>query len=104
MRPSSGQSPRSSGEAVAAEPEQVGAAAVLAVLRDAAKASAVERIAYTREEAASSLGVSVDHFERHVAADLRVIRSGRKPLYPVSELRRWADDHATLTLNPKETG
>ncbi len=57
-----------------------------------------ERVALTRQEAADSLGVSVDHFERHVLPELRVIRSGRLVLVPVVELRRWADRAAALTL------
>lgn len=56
------------------------------------------RTALTKAEAAESLGVSVDHFERHVQAELRLIRSGRLVLVPVAELERWANDAATLTL------
>lgn len=58
----------------------------------------VDRKTYTRQEAADSLGVSLDHFERHVAPELRLIRSGRLVLVPVAELDRWADQAAARTL------
>lgn len=57
-----------------------------------------QRVALTRQEAAASLGMSVDHFERHVQYKLRVIRSGRLLLVPVAELHRWAEREAALTL------
>lgn len=63
----------------------------------------VDRKAYTRQEAADSLGMSLDHFERHVAPDLRLIRSGRLVLVPVAELDRWADRAAAITLDRKQT-
>ena len=59
------------------------------------------RRALTKAEAAESLGVSIDHFERHVQPDLRLIRSGRKVLVPVTELDRWADQAAAITLERK---
>jgi excisionase family DNA binding protein len=54
-------------------------------------------VTLTRHEAADALGVSVDHFERHVLSELRVIRSGRLVLVPVAELRRWAERAAAST-------
>lgn len=59
-----------------------------------------ERVALTKAEAAAAIGVSVDHLDRHVLRDLRVIRSGRLVLVPVAELKRWADQQASLTLDP----
>jgi hypothetical protein len=56
----------------------------------------VPRVALTREEAAASLGVSLSHFARHVAPDLRMIRSGSVRLIPLRELERWASETATL--------
>lgn len=56
----------------------------------------VPRITLSRREAATALGISLSHFERHVAPDLRVIRSGSVRLVPVAELERWADRAATL--------
>ena len=51
----------------------------------------VPRVALTREEAASALGMSLDSFERHVQPELRLIRRGKLRLVPVRELERWAD-------------
>jgi excisionase family DNA binding protein len=59
------------------------------------KGRATPRRALTVDEAARSLGISRDHFERHVMPDLRIVRSGRRRLIPVSELDRWLDQHAT---------
>ncbi len=44
------------------------------------------------------LAMSVDHFERHVQPDLRLVRSGRLVRVPVRELHRWADEKAARTL------
>jgi excisionase family DNA binding protein len=52
------------------------------------------RIALNVDEAAASVGVSRDHFERHVIGDLRTIYVGRRRLIPVKELERWADRNA----------
>ncbi len=56
----------------------------------------VPRIALTRAEAAASLGVSLSHFERHIAPGLRTIRTGSARLIPTAELIAWADRSATL--------
>jgi hypothetical protein len=56
------------------------------------------RVALSREEAAASLGMSVDHFERHVQPTIRMARVGRKVIVPVDELRRWVADRAELIL------
>jgi len=58
----------------------------------------VPRVALTRAEAAASLGLSRDSFERHVQPELRIIRRGRLRLIPVAELERWADAAAERTL------
>jgi excisionase family DNA binding protein len=52
------------------------------------------RVALTIDEACESLGISRDHFERHVMRQLRIIQSGRRRLVPVTELERWADRQA----------
>jgi excisionase family DNA binding protein len=54
------------------------------------------RLALTVDEAAQSLGISRDHFERHVMTHLRVVRSGRRRLIRISELERWLDEHGTM--------
>jgi excisionase family DNA binding protein len=58
----------------------------------------VPRVTLTRAEAAQALGMSVDHFERHVQPDLRVVRSGRLVLVPLRELERWVDEAAHRVL------
>jgi hypothetical protein len=51
----------------------------------------IPRLALTRDEAAASIGMSLDSFERHVQPHLRMLRLGRMRLVPVRELERWAD-------------
>ena len=59
----------------------------------------VPRVALTREEAAASLGMSVDTFERYVQPQLRMIRSaGRRPFVSLAELARWVDEAGEGTL------
>ena len=58
----------------------------------------VPRVALTCEEAAASLGMSLDSFERHVQPELRLIRRGKLRLVPVRELERWADSAAERTI------
>src|SRR5947209_20536396 len=55
-----------------------------------ATSSHVPRVALSRQEAAMSLGMSIDSFERHVQPELRLIRRGKLRLVPVDELQRWA--------------
>lgn len=62
----------------------------------------VPRLALTREEAAASLGMSLDSFERHVQRDLRLVRRGRLVLVPVAEVERWVGTEAAATL-PSES-
>jgi excisionase family DNA binding protein len=52
------------------------------------------RLALTRAEAASALGVSVDFFDEHVMPEIRVVRRGRRRLVPLSELHRWLYESA----------
>jgi len=53
----------------------------------------VPRLAFNQQEAAAALGVSVDHFERHVKAELSVVYSGSRRLYPRTALEQWLADH-----------
>ena len=64
---------------------------------DGAAVTAVEpvpRIALTQQEACASLGCSEEFFVEHVRPYLRVVRRGRKRLFPVAELRRAVDEMA----------
>lgn len=59
----------------------------------------VPAVALNRPEAAASLGMSVDSFDRYVAAEVRVIRCGSMRLYPLADLQRWADENAERVLD-----
>jgi len=56
------------------------------------------RVALTRPEAAAALGVSVDHFDRHVRPHLRSVACGKLRLWPVAELQKWAETAAEAEL------
>jgi excisionase family DNA binding protein len=56
------------------------------------------RLALSKAEAAEALGISVDHLERHVLPELRVVRSGRLRLVPVAELEQWVAENAGRAL------
>ena len=58
----------------------------------------VPRIALKRTEAAESLGMSLDSFERYVQSDVRIIRRGSLRLVPVAELERWTQENADRIL------
>ncbi len=62
----------------------------------------IPRLALTREEAAASVGMSLDSFERHIQPSLRLVRLGRMRLVPVREIERWLDEHAQRTIPTKE--
>ncbi len=59
----------------------------------------IPRLALTREEAAASVGMSLDSFERHVQPTLRLVRLGRMRLVPIRELDRWLEDNAERTID-----
>lgn len=58
----------------------------------------VPRLALTRREAAESLGMSINSFERYVQPHLNLIRHGKLRLVPVKELERWVDRNAEPLL------
>jgi hypothetical protein len=55
---------------------------------------AIPRIALTREEAAASLGMSLDSWERYVQPEIKMLWLGRMRLVPVVELERWCERQA----------
>jgi hypothetical protein len=65
--------------------------------------TAIPRVTLTKREAAQAVGVSLDHFERHVLPDLRVIRCGRRVLVRPAELRRWAEESEAFRLVGEST-
>jgi excisionase family DNA binding protein len=50
------------------------------------------------DQAADALAISRDSFERHVMADLRLVRIGRRLLVPVHELERWIEHEMAIPL------
>ena len=56
------------------------------------------RLALRLGEAADTLGVSHDHFRKHIASELRIVREGRVQLVPIAELQRWLDTHASYAI------
>jgi hypothetical protein len=54
----------------------------------------VRRLTYTRQEASLALGVSVDHFERHIQPFMKLIPCGQLLLVPLSEIERWVRQSA----------
>jgi hypothetical protein len=61
--------------------------------------AAIPRVALRcPDEAAAALGVSPDHFDKHVRGELRLIRRGRLVLVLVSELERWGRENAARTF------
>ena len=64
----------------------------------------IPRYALTRAEAAESLGMSLDSFERHVQPELRLIYRGKLRLVPATELERWAERNAEHTVQAKGAG
>jgi len=58
----------------------------------------VPRLALSIEEACEALGVSWDFWREHVAADVRIVRCGRRKLVPVTELERWLERRAEAVL------
>lgn len=63
----------------------------------------IPRLALTREEAAASIGMGLDSFERHVQPSIRIVRRGRLRLIPVRELERWLEQHAEHTITTERT-
>jgi hypothetical protein len=60
--------------------------------------AAVPRLALSIEEACAALGVSWDFWAAHIAADVRMVRRGRRKLIAVTELQRWLDESGEKVL------
>jgi hypothetical protein len=54
----------------------------------------VPRLLLSRKEAAASLGMSLDTFERRVQPVIKLVPCGQLVLVPLGELESWCDDHA----------
>ena len=66
------------------------------VSKTIAPTRSIPRVALTIDEACASLGVSRDHFERHIMGQLRIVYSGRRRLVPLKEIEGWAEREATI--------
>jgi excisionase family DNA binding protein len=58
----------------------------------------IQRTALSRSEAAASMGLSLDSFERWIQPSIRLVRVGRVRLVPVAELERWLEQNAEHTI------
>ncbi len=54
----------------------------------------VPRLLLSRKEAAASLGMSLDTFERRVQPVIKLVPCGQLVLVALGELEGWCDDHA----------
>jgi hypothetical protein len=54
----------------------------------------LQRLSLNQQEAAEAIGVSVDHFERHIKAELPVVYSGSLKLYPVAGIKQWLAENS----------
>jgi excisionase family DNA binding protein len=63
-----------------------------------------QRLALSPIEAAASLGMSRDTFDKYVRDELRLVRVGRKVLVPASELTRWLERNAARSLTEELIG
>ncbi len=63
-----------------------------------AELAPIPRLALTRQDAAASIGMSLDSFERHVQPTIRMVRLGRLRLVPVEELGRWLSENAQQAI------
>jgi hypothetical protein len=59
----------------------------------------VPRLLLTRQEAAVSLGMSVDTFERRVQPFIKIVPCGQLVLVPPGELERWVASNARYIID-----
>jgi hypothetical protein len=64
----------------------------------------VPRYTVTRREAAASLGISINHFERRVQPELKVVISGQLILIPIAEIERWVQRNARRLVEIRDLG
>jgi excisionase family DNA binding protein len=56
------------------------------------------RLALSPDEAAEALGVSRDFLDKHILAELRIVRRGRRRIIPIASLASWLDEQAARAL------
>lgn len=59
-----------------------------------------QRRALRLDEAADSLGVSRDFFDKYVRPEIRLVHKGRVTLVPLFEIDRWLEANAALAYDP----
>ncbi len=69
-------------------------------MSESPETASIPRLALDRSEAAASLGMSLDSFERYVQPYVRIIRLGRMRLVAVSELDDWARSAGERAAQP----
>jgi hypothetical protein len=55
---------------------------------------ATPALALTIEQSCAALSVSHDFWMEHIAAEVKIVRRGRRKIVPVTELQRWLDEHS----------
>ncbi len=55
----------------------------------------VLKLALSKQEAAEALSVSEEFLDARVRPCIRIVRQGRRLLFPVRELERWLDENAS---------
>ena len=63
-----------------------------------------DRLLVSKVEAAYRLSISLDTFERLVMPEVRVVRIGRRVLFPVAELERFVERRAAVPLAAEMRG
>ena len=61
----------------------------------------IPRLALTRDEAAASIGMSLDSFERYVQPTLRMVRLGTMRRVRVADLDAWLNKNAAAVLDDR---
>ena len=58
----------------------------------------IPRLALTKTEAAACLGMCPQTFNKHVAPQVKAVRTGRLVLYAQAELEAWLERQGSLPL------
>lgn len=58
----------------------------------------IPRLLLTRAEAAASLSMSIDHFERHIQPTVKLVIIGSKRYVSVSDLQEWIASRGAIAL------
>lgn len=70
----------------------------IAELLAAHQVDVVPLLALSPEQAAGSIGVSRNFFDKSILPELRIVYRGRKRIIPVRELNRWLEENAARAI------